>query len=284
MHGRTTIVTTSWDDGDFADLKLAEILRSRGIRGTFYLPINYRDRSLDHSEVRTLASEGFEIGAHGFSHTPLCGLPPHVLAEDVRSCKGILEDILGQQVELFCYPCGRYDTNVVRALYEAGYKGARTVRMLKTRLRFDPFEMPTTLQAFPHGPFTYLKNAARARSLESVQSLVVHLPRVRSWIELAKKLFDEVLEKGGVWHLFGHSWEIEQFGLWNDLREVLDYVCRRDGVRYVPNCLLLHPQPIASLPAGDICEGVARGAAAEMKQAAILDVGRAAPPFREQQG
>jgi len=76
MDRRTTIVTTSWDDGDFADLKLAELLHSKGIHGTFYIPINYRDRPLEHSEIRTLASAGFEIGAHGFSHRSLCGLPP----------------------------------------------------------------------------------------------------------------------------------------------------------------------------------------------------------------
>lgn len=236
---KPVIVTTSWDDGDYADLKLAQLLQSKGIRGTFYVPINYRERPLDHSDLRALASAGFEIGAHGFSQKPLWGLQPQQLAQEVRPCKRILEDILGSQVEMFCYPRGRYDANVVRVLQEAGYRGARTVRMLATRPSFSPFEMPTTLQAFPHGPFTYLKNVARARSPESLQSLLVHVSRVRSWLELGKRLFDAVLANGGIWHLFGHSWEIEELGLWGDLCEVLDYVCRRDVVRYVPNCALL---------------------------------------------
>src|SRR5437870_4578328 len=64
------IVTTSWDDGDLSDLKLAELLNSRGLRGTFYVPINpYRGRpALDHANLRFLSSAGFEIGAHGVSH------------------------------------------------------------------------------------------------------------------------------------------------------------------------------------------------------------------------
>ena len=258
MHGQTIVVTTSWDDGDCADLKLAELLHAKGIRGTFYVPINYRDHSLDHSELRTLASAGFEIGAHGFSHKPLCGLPIQRLAQEVRPCRRILEDILGKEVEMFCYPRGRYDAKVVRALEEAGYRGARTVRMLTTRGAFSPFEMPTTLQAFPHGLWTYLKNVARGRSLESLQSLLFQVPRARSWLALGKRLFDAVLENGGVWHLYGHSWEIEELGLWDDLREILDYVCRRDGVRYVPNCALLRPRPIASSPAANVCEGLVR--------------------------
>ena len=250
-------VTTSWDDGDCADLKLAELLRSKGIPGTFYVPIHYRERPLGPADLRTLASQGFEIGAHGSTHRHLWGLPPEELAEEVRPCKRILEDVLGKEVEMFCYPHGRYDANVVRALQDAGYKGAQPT--------LEPFEMPTTLQVFPHARFTYLKNVARARSFESLQSLLLHLPRVGSWLQLGKRLFDAVLEKGGVWHLFGHSWEIEQLGLWDDLREILDYVCRRDGVRYVPNCALLRPRPIASAPASNICEGFVREAAAEVK-------------------
>ena len=240
------LVTTSWDDGDCADLKLAELLSSKGIRGTFYIPIKYREKSLAHAELRTLASEGFEIGAHGWSHKHLWHLQPEELVHEVRPCKHVLEDILGRQVEMFCYPCGRYDTNTVRALRRAGYRGARTVRMLATRPTFNAFEMPTTLQAFPHAAFTYLKNVARGHSLESFQSCFAQLQRLGNWVELGKRLFDSVLEDGGVWHLYGHSWEIERLGLWDGLHELLEYVCRREAVRYVPNCALLESQSVTS--------------------------------------
>jgi peptidoglycan-N-acetylglucosamine deacetylase len=262
---KARIVTTSWDDGDCADLKLAEILYSRGVSGTFYIPINYRNRPLDRGQVRALASAGFEIGAHGFSHKPLWRLAAVELAQEVGPCKPILEDIIGGEVRLFCYPRGRYDVSVVRALKEAGYRGARTVHMLATRLDFDPFEMPTTLQIFPHQSFTYLKNVVTARRLESLQACLVQMPRLGSWLELGKKLFDVVLRNGGIWHLFGHSWELERLGLWDDLCEILDYVGRREGVSYVPNCALApaspnsllnpkEPLPTAALAEEQICE------------------------------
>lgn len=245
-----TIVTTSWDDGDCADLKIAELLRSRRITGTFYIPINYRARPLGHSEWRALASEGFEIGAHGYSHRHLRGLPPAELAQEVESSKDILEEVLGREVEMFCYPRGRYDANTVRALKNCGYKGARTVRMLATRPTINPFDMPTTLQVFPHAPLTYFKNVARAHSLESLQSCLVQMSRLGRWVDLGKRLFDVALKNGGVWHLYGHSWEIERLGLWDGLRELLDYISRRDGVRYVPNAALLQLQQAPPLPAG----------------------------------
>jgi hypothetical protein len=103
--------------------------------------------------------------------------------------------------------------------------------------------MPTTLQIFPHPPSAYLKNVARARKLESVQTYLFQMPRQGSWLELGKRLFDEVLEKGGIWHLYGHSWEVDRLGLWDDLREILDYVGGREGVSYVPNGALVPTLP-----------------------------------------
>ena len=66
---RLRIVTTSWDDGDPQDLRVAELLDSRGLKGTFYVPIIGYDgrRILEPAELRSLASGGFEIGAHGVS-------------------------------------------------------------------------------------------------------------------------------------------------------------------------------------------------------------------------
>jgi len=238
---KPAIVTTSWDDGDCADLKLAELLHSRGIGGTFYVPINYRERPLDHGQLRALASQGFEVGAHGYSHKLLWRLPPEELLREISPCRPILEDIIDREVRMFCYPGGRYDASVVHALQVAGYWGARTVRMLATRPTFNAFEMPTTLQIFPHPRLTYLKHVARERTLESMQTCLFQITRLGSWLELAKRLFDEILEKGGIWHLHGHSWEVERLGLWEDLGEILNYVGRRDGVSYVKNCALVPP-------------------------------------------
>jgi peptidoglycan-N-acetylglucosamine deacetylase len=236
---KTTLVTTSWDDGNRADLRVAELLAERGVTGTFYIPIHYEERTLENRELRDLAVQGFEIGGHGFSHKLLWGLSPKELSDEIAPCKPMLEDIVGKPVEMFCYPCGRYDANVVRALQQAGYRGARTTRMLATRPDFSPFAIPTTVQIFPHPPLTYLKNVVRAGRMEGLKAYMTQQPRLGSWLELGKRLFDSVLQNGGVWHLYGHSWEIDRLGLWDDLGELLDYVSRREGVHYVPNCELV---------------------------------------------
>jgi peptidoglycan/xylan/chitin deacetylase (PgdA/CDA1 family) len=242
---KATIVTTSWDDGDRADLKLAELLRTRGIHGTFYIPITPYDArpALGHAELRLLSAEGFEIGAHGFSHKHLCRLTTEELAEEINPCKPMLEEILGVEVRMFCYPRVRYDRNVAHALKDAGYSGARTARMLATRMQFKPFEMPVTVQVFPHRKFSYFKNVIRAGRVEGLRAYLANRKSLGNWLELGMSLFDSVLQDGGVWHLTGHSWEIEENGLWQDLARMLDYVCRRQDAIYVSNCDLLQFLP-----------------------------------------
>jgi peptidoglycan-N-acetylglucosamine deacetylase len=234
---RPTIVTTSWDDGDCYDVRVAQILRDRQIAGTFYVPITPHKEhpALSHAELRNLAAEGFEIGAHGFSHKLLWKASTEELSKEIVPCKPILEDIIGTEVRMFCYPKGRYDSNTVRILKEAGYWGARTNRMLATRFDFDRFAIPTTVQVSPHSKQDYVKNVLRAGKVEAMRLCLTHLTRLDNWVDLAKALFDSVLKNGGIWHLYGHSQEIESMGMWKDLEAILDYVSRREGVLYLPN-------------------------------------------------
>ena len=75
---------------------------------------------------------------------------------------------------------------------------------------------------------------------------VTQFIRLDSWVSMGKILFDRVLKEGGVWHLYGHSWQIEEMGLWDDLKEMLDYVSNRGGVAYMPNRGLLELLPTGS--------------------------------------
>jgi len=234
-------VTTSWDDGDPRDIRIAELLRSRGLPGTFYIPMSgyLNNSTLKASDLRVLSSEGFEIGAHSMSHHSLTLLRDEQLEHEVRTCKQTLEQAVGQEVSMFCYPNGRYNSRVIREVKSAGYKGARTTWMLSTSTDFCPFEMPTTLQAFPHPRTGYLRDLGRAKNIPGLWKFTTELSRFESWIDVGKRLFSQVLEYGGIWHLYGHSWEIDDLAIWGDLREMLDHVSHHKGVTYVTNGQLL---------------------------------------------
>jgi peptidoglycan-N-acetylglucosamine deacetylase len=233
----TRIVTTSWDDGDPADLELASLLADRRLPATFYIPLKGHRLSarMDRSQMLSLDSQGFEIGAHGVSHPNLSQCDSVQLTREVETCKKCLEDDLSKQVWMFAYPNGHHNSNVIASVKRAGFAGARTTVMLARELAFDPFRMPTSVQAFPHSQLEYLKNFLTAGNFRRTWRYLVQLPRARSWVKLAMLLFDTVVNDGGVWHLYGHSWEINNFNLWDELREVLDYVSNRQGVLYLPN-------------------------------------------------
>ena len=111
--------------------------------------------------------------------------------------------------------------------------------MLATSLDSGPFEMAVSLQAYPHSTLSYLKNVGRGRKPESLKNGWKHRGALANWLQLGKRLFDEVMLKGGVWHLYGHSWEIDQLGLWAELEEMVDYVGLRKEAAYVCNGDLL---------------------------------------------
>ena len=231
------IVTTSWDDGDPRDLRIAELLRSRGLAGTFYIPMSgyLNNPTLIASDLRALSLEGFEIGAHSMSHNSLTRSRGEQLGREVRTCKQMLEQLVGEEVSMFCYPNGRYNPRVIQEVRCAGYTGARTTCMLSTSTDFRPFQMPTTLQAFPHPRTGYLRDLGRAKNIPGLWKFATELSQFENWTDLGKRLFSQVLEDGGIWHLYGHSWEIDDLALWSELRDMLDHVSHNSNVIYLTN-------------------------------------------------
>lgn len=251
------IVTTSWDDGDARDFRVAEMLHARNLPATFYVPITGHQgpHALGRSELRSLSDQGFEIGGHGFSHRILPQCSKKVVIQEVEVCKHSLEDILGGEVRMFAYPRGRHSSVAVRSVKQAGYVGARTTEMFSLGLHFDPYRMPTTMHVFPHTKSEYMRNMARAVDVGRAWRYLTQLWQVASWVELAKILFDSILMGSGVFHLYGHSWEIEKLGLWDDLKEVLDYVANRKDVLYLPNSKALEYRTAKTfLPLKNHCE------------------------------
>jgi peptidoglycan/xylan/chitin deacetylase (PgdA/CDA1 family) len=234
-------VTTSWDDEARSGLKVAELLSRNQLRGTFYVPTARlgQDSFFSDVDLRALSATGFEIGGHTVSHAILPGLSPQELDREVGNCKAGLEEILGSEITMFCYPRGRFNRDVVGAVERAGYAGARSAQMLSSSATFDRFAMPTTLQAYPHRRSNYVRNLVRLRAAGALLKSVPDLLRFGDWLQLGKATFDRVVHDGGAWHLYGHPWEIEKLGLWPELREMFEYISHRSGVQYVTNGQLL---------------------------------------------
>jgi peptidoglycan/xylan/chitin deacetylase (PgdA/CDA1 family) len=79
-------------------------------------------------QVLEMEANGIEIGSHTVSHADLTRLPAGDLHREVFDSKAMLEALLGHPVLDFCYPAGRFNDAVVRAVQAAGYLSATTTQ------------------------------------------------------------------------------------------------------------------------------------------------------------
>jgi hypothetical protein len=218
------IITTSWDDGYPADRRLAALLIKYNITGTFYIPgRNSEGREVSSaSDIKEL-SDHFEIGAHTLSHVDLTKVPSAEAARQISEGKKGLEDLLGKRIYGFCYPRGRYNSRVRQIAIDNGFAYARTVKNLCFDIGSDRFSLPVTVQFFPHKRNVYLKNLlGYGPSLERSRLMFAAIATAKL-VDRVKHLIDICIGDQRVFHLWGHSWEIDEQNLWDELEEVFRY-------------------------------------------------------------
>ena len=75
-------------------------------------------------ELREIADNGIEIGAHTSTHASLSRLTGPELSYEISGCKNKLEGKLGLVVNNFCYPNGTvhdYNNQVMQEVEKAGF-------------------------------------------------------------------------------------------------------------------------------------------------------------------
>ena len=219
------IVTTSWDDGSKLDLKLAGLLDKYGIKGTFYIPKNYLADPFEKDDLRAL-DKVHEIGAHTLKHVDLTKVSLLRAKEEIEGIKAYLEDMVGHSISMFCYPYGRYNEDIKKMVRDSGFIAARTTNPGGFALPPDPYEWQITLGASNGSPRLTFK--IWRQSHIAISSLF-------DWELRAKLVFDLALRKGGVYHLWGHSWEFEEKSEWSKLEKVFSHISRREDVQYMTN-------------------------------------------------
>ncbi|MBL8211091.1 MAG: polysaccharide deacetylase family protein [Bryobacterales bacterium] len=230
-------MTTSWDDGHALDMKLAAMLARHGVPGTFYVPRQCEGRALlGRDELQQLA-QGFELGAHTLHHPRLTTLPDREADSEIRGSRQYVEDITGRECRVFAPPGGRFKQAHVRMAAEAGFRGFRTTELLDygmPRWRGGIAVLPTTLQAHVHPAAGYWRNAIRRMRLGHLLTWLRY--GQGGLVGLFRSLLDRAIVQGGVVHLWGHSWEIEEHRAWPLLETMLMEINeRRSQLRFVAN-------------------------------------------------
>jgi hypothetical protein len=219
---RSCYITTSWDDGHPSDFRVAELLARHGQRGTFYVPRTAGTETISAAKVRELAT-AFEVGGHTVHHVTLTETPDDEARREIVESKSWLEEVTGRPCPMFCLPRGKYRRRHLNYIREAGYSGVRTVELLSLdfpRSTAGLMLMPTTVQAHPHRLGGYVRNGFRRAAVRNLWFCMLH-GAASDWFRLASSMLARAVRRGGVFHLWGHSWELDETGQWGRLEDTL---------------------------------------------------------------
>lgn len=220
----------SWDDGAVEDEKLISLHEHFSIPATFFIPTYNREgRAVISSDIiKKTESEIIRFGGHTANHTYLTDIPFSEVENEIVSNKSYLEDLLGHEISDFCFPGGRYNEKILQKVYEY-YKTARSADTMNFSYNEGIFK--PTFHFYPRGLKSLLGNGIRNMNIR--ETLFVLMKYKNDYFEMIKKFLDfENNESEKIIAIWGHSWELEKFDLWDKLIDLMKYTKKFECVPY----------------------------------------------------
>ncbi|HVF81734.1 MAG TPA: polysaccharide deacetylase family protein [Flavisolibacter sp.] len=228
------LITTSWDDGHVLDLRLAELLQKYKLPATFYIPQINPERAVMPPHLIQSLAKSFEIGGHTLHHVRLRSANKELLEKEIKGSYIWLGHLLGESPVSFCFPGGVFDQTTVKYVFSSGYQLARTTELLSTTPFSAGCVTGTTLQVYPHAKFTYTRHLVKRKKWITLFDWLKNNSETEL-VKLAEFYLGQVNKSGGCFHLWGHSWEIDEYNLWGKLEELFKVISARIDFAYVQN-------------------------------------------------
>ncbi|MCQ2385577.1 MAG: polysaccharide deacetylase family protein [Clostridia bacterium] len=214
--GKTKALATSYDDGVGTDLRLMDIFRKNGIKGTFNINACFTPEEdadvekhptsrLSLSQIKTFYKD-MEIATHGAGHPFYHDLPVSAVTTDLIRDREILEKTFGKIIRGHAIPNSQFDSDTLMAMKAAGIIYARTGG------NSESFTIPESF--LPYYPTSHHNNP-------NLSTLIDRFLGDGTYI-CSPKFFC----------LWGHSFEFEQHGNWQHMEEVCRKLGNREDVFY----------------------------------------------------
>ena len=218
FNGKKKAITFSFDDGNIDDVRLVELFKKYGMKGTFNLNSGslsnsfsweYRNKTrihhLNYYEYPHLY-DGFEIACHTHTHPDLTTIDKATVFNEWKLDKKILEYLYGCKIEGAALPFGKWDDNTYQCLKEMGILYCRT-----TKKTFS-FDLPDDLMIHPTCKF-----------------IDPEMP------DLAKTFLELPDDQPALFYIYGHSYELETEEHWKKFEEFCKLIAFRDDICYDNN-------------------------------------------------
>ncbi len=220
-NGKSKVLTLSYDDGVYPDIRLIGLMEKCGVKGTFNINTGmYLDERTERaapegrlklSETSKLySSKNCEVAVHALTHPFLEKLKDEEIIYEIVEDRRNIEAQYGTLAVGMAYPYGTYDDRVVDILDKCGICYSRTT---VTTEKFD----------FPKNWLTLHPTCHHNN------------PRL---MEMAKKFVEEKStypSDNWLFYLWGHSYEFDRNNNWNVIEEFLEYTGGKEDIWYATN-------------------------------------------------
>jgi peptidoglycan/xylan/chitin deacetylase (PgdA/CDA1 family) len=212
--GKRRAMTFSYDDGIPADLRLIELMKKYGVKGTFNINTNHYEKGdepenrLTKNQIKAIADDPqFEIACHGHRHPYYTYLPQATVTNDILTNRKATEEITNKIVRGFAYPYGPYNDISELSLKSADIVYARTVKST------NEFDLPQKWLEWH--PTCHHKNA----------------------LANFEKFMGEVhpLIKPLVMYVWGHTYEFDNNNNWELIEELFEKATKEDDIWFATN-------------------------------------------------
>ena len=219
--GKEKAFTMSYDDGVQQDVRLIEIMRKNGVKGTFNIgaglfaeegtvyPEGQVHRRMTKSEcLKAYEGDDIEVAIHGYSHPFLESLPTPAAVMEIIKDRQELEDAFNTIIRGMAYPFGTYSDDVRDILRLCGVSYSRTVESRKD------FAIPGD----------WLRMGATCHHNDP------------GLMELCDAFINgKVTRDPWLFYLWGHAYEFEGANNWHVIEEFLEKIGNRGDVYYATN-------------------------------------------------
>ncbi len=211
-RGLRKALTFSYDDGQIFDRRLAELLRSHGMKGTFHLNTGCLEQGergscyIAEGELKRVY-EGHEIACHGVQHRNPTTITKHQLLLELQEDRKTLEKLTGEMVQGMSYAFGNYSPEVIDVAKTVGIKYSRTVN--------------STHNFFP--PADFMQWHPTCHHDEGLLELGDCFLDAAEYYELP------------LMYVWGHSFEFGRSGDWTAIEAFVEKMAGKEDIWYASN-------------------------------------------------
>lgn len=210
-------LTLSYDDAVIHDIRLIDIMKKHGLKGTFNVCSgrfgNGGEYKLSGEELKKhILGNGMEVAVHGLYHRFMEELPDGVRSYEVIKDREQIEKTIGGIVRGMAYAFGSFDDKTVDTLKHAGIVYARTT---KSTERFDIpsdwLRMPATC------------HHRNPRLFELADQFLEYSPK------------DAWRRRPQLFYLWGHSYEFSDNDNWDIIERFAEKMGGNEDIWYATN-------------------------------------------------